>query len=69
MDWKLPGIGGIETAQEIRKRLGNTDLPILLISAYDWSEIEEDARKAGICGFIGKPLFKSTLFYGLKKFV
>ena len=69
MDWKLPGIGGIETAQQIRKRLADTDIPILLISAYDWSEIENEAREAGICGFIGKPLFKSTLYYGLKKFV
>ena len=69
MDWKLPGIGGIETAQQIRKRLTGTNIPILLISAYDWSEIENDARSVGICGFIGKPLFKSTLFYGLKKYV
>ena len=36
------------------------------ISAYDWSEIEEEARAAGVSGFISKPLFKSTLFYGLK---
>ena len=67
LDWKLPGIDGIETARRIRKRLGD-DVPILLISAYDWSEIEKEARDAGICGFISKPLFKSTLFYGLKSF-
>ena len=67
LDWKLPGIDGIETANRIRQRLGN-DIPILLISAYDWSEIEEDAKKAGISGFISKPLFRSTLFYGLKKY-
>ncbi len=69
MDWKLPGIDGIETAKQIRKSLNNTDIPILLISAYDWSDIEDKAHEAGICGFISKPLFKSTLFYGLKKFV
>ncbi len=69
MDWKLPGIDGIETAKQIRKRLGNEEIPILLISAYDWSEIEDEAHAAGICGFISKPLFKSTLFYGLKQFV
>lgn len=68
LDWKLPDIDGIETARRIRKAVGE-DLPILLISAYDWSEIEEDARAAGIDGFISKPLFKSTLFYGLKPFV
>lgn len=67
LDWKLPGIDGIKTAQEIRNRL-NEEIPILLISAYDWSEIEQDAKAAGICGFLNKPLFKSTLFYGLKQF-
>lgn len=68
LDWKLPGIDGIETARRIRKRLGDDNVPILLISAYDWSEIEKEAREAGINGFISKPLFKSTLFYGLKSF-
>lgn len=69
LDWKLPGIDGIETAKRIRKSLGSDNVPILLISAYDWSEIEKEAREAGISGFISKPLFKSTLFYGLKSFV
>ena len=68
LDWRLPGMDGIETARTIRQRI-QTDIPILLISAYDWSEIEEDARKAGVNGFIAKPLFKSTLFHGLKPFV
>ncbi len=67
LDWKLPGKDGIATAREIR-RLYGTDIPILLISAYDWSEIEEDARAAGVTGFIAKPLFKSTLYYGLQPF-
>ena len=67
LDWKLPGIDGVETARQIRNTLGD-DIPILLISAYDWSDIECDARAAGISGFISKPLFKSTLYYGLKQF-
>ncbi len=67
LDWKMPGLDGIETAREIRKRVG-ADVPIILISAYDWSEIEKEAREAGINGFISKPLFKSTLYYGLKRF-
>ncbi len=67
LDWKLPGIDGIETARRIRKKLGR-DIPILLISAYDWSEIENEAKEAGVDGFISKPLFKSTLYYGLKKY-
>ena len=68
LDWKLPGMDGIETARELRRRLGD-NIPILLISAYDWGDIEEEAKSAGISGFISKPLFKSTLFYGLRPFV
>jgi len=67
LDWKLPGMDGIKTAKELRKQLGN-DVPILLISAYDCSEIEDEARAAGVNGFLSKPLFRSTLYYGLKPF-
>lgn len=67
LDWKMPGMDGIETARQLRKTVGE-DIPLLLISAYDWSEIEDEARRAGINGFIAKPLFKSTLFYGLNHF-
>ncbi|WP_219710556.1 response regulator, partial [Clostridioides difficile] len=68
LDWKLPGMNGIQIAKEIRRNLGN-EIPILLISAYDWSEFEAEAREAGINGFISKPLFKSTLFYGLRPYM
>ena len=68
LDWKMPGMDGIQTARELRKELGN-DVPILLLSAYDCSEIEEEARAAGINGFLSKPLFKSTLYYGLKPYI
>ncbi len=68
LDWKLPDMDGIQTARELRRQLGD-DIPILLMSAYDWSEIEEEARAAGISGFLMKPLFRSTLFYGLKSYV
>lgn len=68
LDWKLPGMNGVTATREIRSRYGNA-IPILLISAYDWSEIENEAREAGVTGFISKPLFKSTLFYGLKPYV
>ncbi len=67
LDWKLPGMDGIATAKELRRRLEDR-IPILLISAYDWSDIEEDAKAAGVNGFISKPLFKSTLFYGLRRY-
>ncbi len=68
LDWKLPGMDGIQLAREIRHRLGE-EIPILLISAYDWNEFEAEAREVGINGFIAKPLFKSTLFYGLQKYM
>lgn len=68
LDWKLPGMDGITVARQIRQIIG-TQMPIILISAYDWSEFETEAREAGINGFIAKPLFKSTLFYGLKKYM
>ena len=68
LDWKLPGMDGISAAKEIRRLYGE-DIPILLISAYDWNDIEEEAREAGVTGFIAKPLFKSTLFYGLAPFM
>ncbi len=67
LDWKLPGMDGIQTARELRRQLGH-DVPILLMSAYDWSEIEDEARAAGISGFLMKPLFRATLFYGLRPF-
>lgn len=68
LDWKLPGMNGIQVAKELRSHLGK-EIPILLISAYDWSDFEAEAREAGIDGFISKPLFKSTLFYNLHKYM
>ena len=68
LDWKLPGMDGIQVAKEIRHNLGD-EVPILLISAYDWSEFEAEAREAGISGFISKPLFKSTLYYALRQYM
>lgn len=68
LDRKLPGMDGISVARQIREIVGS-DMPIILISAYDWGELEPEAKEAGINGFIAKPLFKSTLFYGLKKYM
>lgn len=66
LDWKMPGMDGLHTAREMRKHLGD-NVPILIISAYDWSEIEDEAKEAGIQGFISKPLFKSNLYLGLSR--
>ena len=68
LDWKMPGMNGLETAKKLRQQLGE-HVPILIISAYDWSDIEEEAKEAGINGFISKPLFKSNLFIGLSPYM
>ena len=61
VDWKMPDLDGIETTRRIRREVGE-DIPILLISAYDFSDIEDEAREAGANGFISKPLFRSRLY-------
>lgn len=68
LDWKMPGMDGMQTAREIRKVVGE-DVTILIISAYDWSDIEKEAREAGAQGFISKPLFKSNLYLGLSRYL
>ena len=61
VDWKMPEMDGLELSRRIRQLAGEK-LPILLISAYDWADIEDEAKKAGANGFISKPLFRSTLY-------
>ena len=61
VDWKMPDIDGLETITRIRSEI-DTNIPVLLISAYDWSDIEEKAKAAGANGFVSKPLFRSTLY-------
>ncbi len=68
LDWKMPGEDGVETAEKIRK-VGKPEIPILICSAYDWAEIEEAAQAAGVNGFLPKPLFRSTLCQGLRRYV
>ena len=68
IDYKMPGMDGIETTRQIRKRFGD-HLPIIMISAYDLSEQIDEAKQAGANGFITKPLFCSRLIYKLMQFV
>ncbi len=68
VDWKMPDMDGMETILEIRRRVVKR-IPLFLISAYDWSDIEGDADELDIEGFISKPLFKSTLYAGLSKYL
>lgn len=67
LDWKMPGMDGLETLKVIRERLGN-DVPIIIISAYDYSDIEEEFVRAGADAFISKPLFKSKILHVLRLF-
>lgn len=61
LDWKMPDVDGIETIRRIREEV-DPNIPILLISAYDWTDIENMAKNAGANGFVSKPLFRSTLY-------
>ncbi len=67
LDWKMPGMDGVETAREIRRKIGE-HVPILVLTSYDWSEIETEAREAGINAFMPKPFFTSTFFSTIKPF-
>lgn len=61
IDWKMPNMDGIETTRRIREKVG-PDTPIIIISAYDWSDIEAEARMAGVNAFVAKPMFQSSLY-------
>ena len=67
IDLMMPNMNGIETTYKIRECVG-PDVPIIIISAYDYSDYEIEALKAGVNGFICKPIMKSKLFLLMKKF-
>lgn len=60
IDWQMPGLSGVDTARKIRDVFGN-DAPIIILTAYDWTDIEEEAKTAGVTAFCAKPLFMSDL--------
>ena len=61
LDWRMPDLDGLETIHRIRSEV-EAATPILLISAYDWSDIEDKVKDAGANGFVSKPLFRSKLY-------
>ena len=67
LDWKMPEIDRIETARQIRKRIGK-EITIIVLTSYEFSEIEEEAKAAGVDAFIAKPLFRSRLTATLRQF-
>ena len=60
IDWLMPDMNGIETVRRIRKVIGES-VPIIILTAYDWADIEEEAKEAGVTAFVAKPLFMSEL--------
>ncbi|MCI8884798.1 MAG: response regulator [Dorea sp.] len=60
IDWLLPDMNGIEVTRRIRKEMGE-DVPVILLTAYDWADIEDEAREAGVTAFCSKPMFLSEL--------
>ena len=60
IDWLMPDMNGIEVVRRIRRIVGE-DAPIVILTAYDWADIEEEARKAGVTAFCSKPIFLSEL--------
>lgn len=60
IDWQMPEMSGVEVARKIRAELGD-EVPIIILTAYDWTDIEQEAKEAGVTAFCAKPLFMSDL--------
>lgn len=60
IDWLLPDVNGIEVVRRIRHETGDS-VPVIILTAYDWSDVEEEAMRAGVTAFCSKPLFMSEL--------
>ncbi len=60
IDWRMPGLSGIELTRQIRREFGDRQI-VVMISATEWAEIEQEARSAGVVRFLSKPLFASSL--------
>ncbi len=66
VDWQMPGMNGIETIRHIRAEVG-PEVSIIVISAYEWQEIEMLAKEAGADGFISKPFFPSNVYENMTR--
>lgn len=65
IDWLMPDMNGIEVVRRVRSEIGN-EIPIIILTAYDWHDIEKEAREAGVTAFCSKPLFRSQLYQALR---
>ena len=68
LDWQMPNMDGVQATAEIRRKIGDA-IPVIILSAYDWTDIEQEARDIGVNAFVAKPLFKSRLVYVLRSLV
>lgn len=68
VDWDIQGQDWIKTAEELSAHLGQ-EMPIIIITDGEWDELEVITEKSNVCGFISKPLFRSSLYYGLRQFI
>lgn len=66
IDWKMPEMDGLEVTRRIRHEVG-PDIPVIILTAYDWSEIEREARKAGVTAFLAKPFYRTKVCYLLSE--
>lgn len=66
IDWKMPEMDGLEVARRIRAGIGE-EIPVIVLTAYDWSEIENEAKEAGVTAFLSKPFYRSKICYLLNE--
>ena len=60
VDWRMPDMDGVETTRRIRDAVGN-ETPVIILTSYNWDEIEDEAKRAGVDTFVAKPLFAGTV--------
>ncbi len=66
LDWKMPGLHGVDVARRIRAKLGE-DILLFILTGYDWSDIEREAKEAGVDAFVQKPFFVSNFQQSIEK--
>ena len=66
VDWKMPEMDGVETTRRIREAVGE-ETPVIILTSYNWDDIEEEARFAGVDSFVAKPLFAGTVMDEFKE--
>jgi CheY-like chemotaxis protein len=60
VDWRMPGMDGMETTRQLRAAVG-TETPVIILTSYNWDDIEDEAKAAGVDTFVAKPLFAGTV--------